>query len=728
MRQLRTRTKILVGFAGALAVALAIAAAAHVAARALAGELELVADTELPLVAAVADVETGFKEADQFIAHAALARYTAPVLQSEACGGCHADGSVFQDQALASLARVEKAVAEVDHLTLSAAARAQWAVVKKQVAEWLDGAKVVRGILVQRDKLVGECTSDKVKLLETGLFERWAALHNLGEPLRASLDKLDGLVHGEAAAIRASGKATERRLGLVQLLVLLLGAAALVTVGLLIGRSVDRVIAALVAQAARLTGAAAAGRLGERGDEGAVPAEFRPIVSGMNATLAAVAEPVGRSRAWLERISRGDVPPPLEERWQGDFEAMKEGLNRCIAAISALVADADALSGAAVDGRLGTRADPERHLGDYRRIVEGVNRTLDAVIAPVNEAARVLEVLSQRDLRARVEGAYRGDHARIKDALNATAQALDGALSQVAQSAGQVSSAATQIASSSQSVADGAAQQASAIEETSASLESMAAATRQAAEHARQADALAREASRAATAGATTVEHMTGAMAKIRTSAEATSQIIRDVSEIAFQTNLLALNAAVEAARAGEAGRGFAVVAEEVRSLALRAKEAATKTEGLIQESVRQAGEGETTSREVAEHLGSIVGSVGKVTGIVAEMSAASREQATSIEQVTKAVGQVEKVTQQNAASSEESSSAAQELAAQSEELAAMVAAFQLGEGAVAGPRARAVAREAVRRAPGATAAGGGIPLAPEELRAAPGEAPLPDF
>ena len=107
---------------------------------------------------------------------------------------------------------------------------------------------------------------------------------------------------------------------------------------------------------------------------------------------------------------------------------------------------------------------------------------------------------------------------------------------------------------------------------------------------------------------------MGGAMDKIRASAEGTSQIIKDINEIAFQTNLLALNAAVEAARAGEAGRGFAVVAEEVRSLALRSKEAANKTEALIQESVRQTGEGASTAKLVGEKLTEISGIVGKVS------------------------------------------------------------------------------------------------------------------
>jgi methyl-accepting chemotaxis protein len=293
-----------------------------------------------------------------------------------------------------------------------------------------------------------------------------------------------------------------------------------------------------------------------------------------------------------------------------------------------------------------------------------------------------------------VVGTFQGDHARLKDSVNETARALHDAMAQVAEAAGQVTSASQQIASSSQAVASGASEQASALQETTSNLDTVLAVTRQASGHAEQANALARTARGAASDGAAAVDQMQAAMGKIRASAEGTSQIIRDINDIAFQTNLLALNAAVEAARAGEAGRGFAVVAEEVRSLALRAKEAAMKTEELIRQSVKQAGEGEVTARQMGAKLAEIVSGIGKVSDIVSEIAAAAKEQAAGIGQVSSSVGEMDKVTQQNAASAEESSSAASELSGQAEELASMVGTFQLeGQGLgrrPAGPRRQA--------------------------------------
>ena len=494
----------------------------------------------------------------------------------------------------------------------------------------------------------------------------------------------------------------------------LLGATALIGLilfgaGAFISRPVKRTVTALSQQARLLEQAVCEGRLAARADPGVVGDEFRSIVDGMNATMDAFVRPLRVTAEYVDRISKGDIPPKITEEYRGDFNAIKESLNSCIETIETLVADANLLLKAAVEGQLSTRADAAKLQGHFATIVQGVNDTLDAVVAPIQEAAQVLEHLAQRDLRARVKGDYRGDHARMKNSLNQTAEALHQAMAQVADAAEQVSGAAGQIASTSQQVADGASRQASAMEETGASLESMTVMSKHAAANAEQARVLGQSARSAAQDGTAAMAQMTGAMVKIRTSAEATSQIMRDINEIAFQTNLLALNAAVEAARAGEAGRGFAVVAEEVRTLALRSKQAAGKTEELIRQAVSQASEGEATSQQVSKKLADIAQMVGKTSEIVAEMAAAAKEQVSGIEQVSKAVTDIGDVTQQNAARSEETSSAAAELSSQSEELASMVGSFHLVRAAMAPGK------------PVARFTGPSVPLrrAAQELRAA---------
>ena len=464
--------------------------------------------------------------------------------------------------------------------------------------------------------------------------------------------------------------------------------------------SLDRcsdAIRALVADARGLADAAVEGRLSVRAEATRHGGDFRRIVEGVNGALDAVVGPLGSAAAELEGISHGRIPAAIAGEYRGDFARVKEGLVRAAGAVRLLVEDVNGLAQAAIEGRLATRAAVDRHQGEFRIVIEGVNRTLDAVTAPVDAATRALEALADRDLRARVDGDYAADHARMKTAVNATADALGDALAQVGQAAAQVSSAATQIASSSQDVASGASSQAEAVHETSGRLEEMTAASQRSAAEAEKAARLADGARATAGDGAQAAAEMASAMEKVQTAAQGTAHILKDMTEIALQTNLLALNAAVEAARAGEAGRGFAVVAEEVRSLALRSKDAAARTERLIRGSLAEADGGREAAARVAEKLQAIAAAVQEVSAVVGGIRDAARDQAGVVDGVTRALAEVERVTHQNAASAEETSSAVTELSGQAEELAAMVGTFKVPGRGERAPAAHRLPRPAAR-------------------------------
>ena len=157
-------------------------------------------------------------------------------------------------------------------------------------------------------------------------------------------------------------------------------------------------IDALVKDAAMLSKAAVEGKLSTRADAGKHQGDFRKIVEGVNATLDAVIGPLNVSAEYVDRISKGDIPPRITDSYNGDFNEIKNNLNACIDAVNSLVADAGLLSKAAVEGKLSTRAEAGKHHGDYRKIVEGVNATLDAVIGPLNVSAEYVDRISKGDI------------------------------------------------------------------------------------------------------------------------------------------------------------------------------------------------------------------------------------------------------------------------------------------------------------------------------------------
>ncbi len=453
-------------------------------------------------------------------------------------------------------------------------------------------------------------------------------------------------------------------------------------------------VGALIADAKLLAKAAVEGKLSTRADASKHQGDYAAIVRGVNDTLDAVIGPLNVAAEYVDRISKGDIPAKISDSYNGDFNEIKNNLNQCIDAVSALVADAKLLAKAAVEGKLSTRADASKHRGDYAAIVNGVNDTLDAVIGPLNVAAEYVDRISKGDIPNRITDNYNGDFNEIKNNLNtlidamntvttlaqeiATGnllvtveersaqdklmQALKKMVAELTTIATDVQTAANQVAagsgemsSSAEEMAQSANEQSASVEQVSSSMEEMNSSVVQNADNAKQTAAISIKASKDAQEGGVAVMETVKAMKSI-------AEKIAVIEDIAAQTNMLALNAAIEAARAGDHGKGFAVVAGEVRNLAERSGNAAKEINNLSVQSV-----------EVAERAGKlieeIVPQIQKTAELIQEINASSAEQANGISQVTQAVEQLDKGIQQNAAATEQMASTTEELLSQAEQL-----------------------------------------------------------
>jgi methyl-accepting chemotaxis protein len=279
-----------------------------------------------------------------------------------------------------------------------------------------------------------------------------------------------------------------------------------------------------------------------------------------------------------------------------------------------------------------------------------------------------------------------GDLEALCRGINSMLESTADLVKRVKHATNEVQNGAEEISKGNSNLSQRTEEQASSLEETASSMEEMTSTVRQTAENAGQANQLALAARQQAEKGGAVVTNAVAAMSGINTASKKIADIIGVIDEIAFQTNLLALNAAVEAARAGEQGRGFAVVATEVRNLAGRSATAAKEIKALIVDSVAKVDEGSKLVDESGRTLEEIVQAVKKVTDIVAEIAAASREQSSGIEQVNKAVMQMDQTTQQNAALVEEAAAASQAIVEQTQALGAMIARYEVGDDARAGP------------------------------------------
>lgn len=94
---------------------------------------------------------------------------------------------------------------------------------------------------------------------------------------------------------------------------------------------------ALIEDTNTLTNAATEGDLSTRADAMKHQGDFKKIITGINATLDAVINPLNMAAEYVDRISKGEIPSLITDTYNGDFNKIKNNLNQCINGLGGLV-------------------------------------------------------------------------------------------------------------------------------------------------------------------------------------------------------------------------------------------------------------------------------------------------------------------------------------------------------------------------------------------------------
>lgn len=184
-------------------------------------------------------------------------------------------------------------------------------------------------------------------------------------------------------------------------------------------------IRGLIDDTGNLIKATQEGKLDTRCNVNTYTGSWKEMMIGINSLIDAFVGPINVTAEYVDRISKGDIPPKITDAYHGDFNEIKNNLNNCIDIMNGLLAETDKLIKATKDGRLDARGNAGAFVGGWGNLVGGINEMVDAFVGPINVTAEYVDRVSKGDIPPKITDTYYGDFNEIKNNLNRLVDTLN---------------------------------------------------------------------------------------------------------------------------------------------------------------------------------------------------------------------------------------------------------------------------------------------------------------
>ena len=246
---------------------------------------------------------------------------------------------------------------------------------------WKASHQKVYATSLEKDKLVSlgvSLNDERITRIDNLVFNESLGARQLFLAAEKTLIKIvdENLKYVKTASSEANNTANAMNL----LIILSSLIAIIVSVGfavIFIG-NIKEIMNSLISETKQLIEAAVGGNLATRGNIEKINFEFRPIIEGINKVLDAVIAPLNVAAEYIDRISKGDIPPKVTDNYNGDFNEIKNNLNQCIDGLGGLIESNNVLQKMAVNDY--TVKVEGNYQGIFKNVAKAVNQVQDRLL------------------------------------------------------------------------------------------------------------------------------------------------------------------------------------------------------------------------------------------------------------------------------------------------------------------------------------------------------------